>query len=141
MVKLLSLAMLALAVHAAEDAWAKVQALKTGTEIRVYKKSSTQPVLAKFADAREDSLLIVVKNAEVAVPKAEIDRIDYRPPKPGGRVTKETKTTEEDPTKAKEPPAGMNGRQDGVGSSTSTSFSVQGKPDFETIYRRPAGRK
>lgn len=106
-----------------------------------YKKGSAQPLLAKFGDAHEDSLLIVVKNSEVAVPKDQIDRIDYRPARPGGHVVKETKTTEEDPTKAKEPPAGMNGRQEGVGSSTSTSVNFQGKPDFETIYRRPVGKK
>jgi hypothetical protein len=119
----------------APDPWSKVKELKSGTEIRILKKSSMQPVLGKFDEANDENLIIVVKNQQVAIPKDQIDRLDYRPPS-GSRVVKETKTKAEDPSA--EPRAGMNGSGVGPGSSTSTSVSIGSKPDFETLYRRPS---
>ena len=82
----------AMTVFGAADEWAKVKALKAGTDIRVYKKGSSQPVVAQMADLTDDNLVILVKKTETAIPRDQIDRIDARP---GARtVTKETTTKE-----------------------------------------------
>jgi hypothetical protein len=124
----------AITAFAADDPWAKVRELKSGTELRVYKKGTPQPVLAKSDDVTDDNLLVVVKNEQVAIPKDQIDRIDYRPTKPGGRLTTETKTKTTEPDTTPKPP-GFGSTV--PGSSTSTSVGIGSKPDFELIYKRP----
>ncbi len=107
----------------AADDWAKVKALKTGAELRVFKRGSPQPISALMAGLTDDNLIVLIKKTETAIPKDQIDRIEARP-STGSRVTKETTT------------------KDGVGpdgsptSSMSTGYSIGGKPDFETVYRR-----
>lgn len=127
----------AVAAICADDPWAAVVKLKSGTEIRVLKKGSMQPILGKFDEATDERLLLVVKNEQMAIPKAQVDRLDARP-QAAGRVKVDGKTTTEDPQAAKEPPVGMNG-QSVVGTSTSSTVSIGSKPDFETVYRRPLG--
>ena len=122
---------------AADDPWAKVQALKSGTEIRVIKKGSTQPLIGKFDEATGERLIIVLKNEQVAIPKEQVDRLDYRPV--GGRVTVAGKTVQEDPSAAREPRAGMGHEPEGGATNTSTSVNLGSKPDFEMLYRRPIG--
>ncbi len=106
----------------AGDDWAKVKALKTGSDLRVFKKASTQPILAQFGDLTDDNLIVIVKKTETAISRDQIDRIDARPPS-GSRVTKEKSTKE-------------TVNPDG---STSTSsgggLSMGSRPDFETVYR------
>src|SRR4051812_27904157 len=92
MKRILLFLLVAIAALAAEDAWTKVGELKSGTELRVYKRGVKQPVLAKFDEANTENLVVATKNEQVAIPKAEIDRIDYRPTKTG-KVSSETKTT------------------------------------------------
>jgi hypothetical protein len=126
------LASLLLAPLPAEDPWAEVAALKSGTELRIYKSGSSQPVPARMDELKEESLLVVVKNEQVAIKRADIDRIDARP-SGGSRVTRESKATQE--MKAD---SGVGGRPGNVGPSTSSSSSltIGGKPDFKTVYRR-----
>src|SRR5450631_1451582 len=97
MSKLLFFVLAAMTAFAADDPWAKVHDLKSGTELRIYKKGAAQPVLAKSDDVTDDNLMVVVKNEQVAIPKEQIDRIEYRPSKPGGRLTTETKSKPTDP--------------------------------------------
>ncbi len=137
MSRLALLLLAAAAAFAAGDSWSKVKELKSGTEIRVLKKGSMQPVLGKIDEANDENLIVVVKNEEIAIPKDQIDRLDYRPTS-GSRFVKETKTKSDDDGPPKEPPAGMGHQGVGTGSSSSTSVNIQGKPDFETLYRRPA---
>jgi hypothetical protein len=131
---LLALASLT-ALAAADSSWDKVRELKTGTELRIFKKGARQPVLGKMDEANEERVIVVVKNEEIAVQKDDIDRIDYRPAGKKG-LTKETHTTQSDSTQTT--PAGP--QPPGTGSplttSTTTSFGSGSKPDFETIYRR-----
>jgi len=127
----------AAAAFGADDPWTAVAKLKSGTEIRVLKKGSMQPVIGKFDEADGERLLLVVKNQQIAIPKDQVDRVDARP-EPGRRVKVDGKTTTEDPQAAKEPPVGMNA-QPVVGSSTTSSVVIGSKPDFETVYRRPLG--
>jgi hypothetical protein len=117
------------------DDWGKVRELKTGTELRIYKKGARQFLPAIMDEASADRLIAVIKNEQVAISKDDIDRIDYRQVGPGRRVTKETTTTV---TESHDPVAAP-GSHGGNGESTSTStgYSFQPKPNFETIYRRP----
>jgi len=119
---------------AADDSWTKVRDLKSGTDLRIFKKGGLHPILAKMEEANPDALVIVVKNEELAIPRDLIDRIDYRPLKTG-RVTKETREAFEpaDARTAAESPNNIPGQS----VSASTSYVFGSQPDFQTLYRRP----
>lgn len=135
--RMLLLLLVAITVSGAADEWAKVKALRTGAEIRVFKKGSMQPVLAQMDELTDENLVVLLKKTQTAIPKDQIDRIDARP-MGGSRVVKETSTKETYPD-AKSAGPGPQKSPDVPGSSTSTSISVGSKPDFETVYRRPVG--
>src|SRR6267143_688128 len=125
----------AMAAFGADDSWGKVRELKTGTELRIYKKGARQFLPATMDEANAERLIAVIKNEQVAIAKDDIARIDYRPVGPVRRVTKETTTTvteSHDPVAAPGP-QGSGGQT----TSSSTGYSFQPKPNFETIYRRP----
>jgi trehalose-6-phosphatase len=124
------------ALLSAEDAWEKVRALKTGTELRIYKRGATAPVLARSDDVTDENLLVVVKNSQIAISKDEIDRVDAR--RAGSRrVTTESHSETIDPSTHVERP------QQRLGPTTSSGSSVNfgSKPDFDTIYRRTPSAK
>jgi len=126
MAKRFVLILLALAAAwAADDAWAKVKALKTGTDIRVYKIGSAQPIVAQSADLTDDNLIVIVKKTETAIPRNQIDHIEAR----GVGKPATTETTSKEGVNADGTPS----------SSTSTNHSFGSKGDFEVVYRRPAG--
>jgi len=129
-----------LLTFAADDSWDKVRAAKSGAEMRVYKKDAKPPLQAKFDEATSDSLIAVVKDAQVFIPKDEIERIDYRPPQTSSRVTRETKTTKGVDDSAADsqgqPMAkGKTAPPSAATSSSSSSVAIGGKPGFELIYR------
>jgi hypothetical protein len=131
----------AVAAFGADDPWAKVKEIKSGSELRIYKKGSTQPLLVKMDEANDERIVVVTKNEQSAIAKEDIDRLDARlSGKP--RVTKETKTSvtdaASDPRSAIPSPASR-GNVGGAGTSTSysTGYSMGSKPDFELVYRRP----
>jgi len=126
----------AVTAFAADDPWTKVRDLKSGTELRIFKRGGLHPILAKMEEANPDSLIIVLKNEELAIPRDQIDRIDFRPLRTGGRVTKETHETVEpaDAKTAAESPNNVPGES----TSASTNYVINSQPDFQTIYRRPA---
>lgn len=130
----LLLCSVALALTAwAADAWVKVKDLKSGTELRIFKKGVRQPILATFEDLNEDSLIVATKKEEIAVPKDQIERLDARPVTKS-RVTTETRTTDGPDTLG---PPTQNARP-APSSSTSSNLSFGSKPDFETVYRATA---
>lgn len=131
MLRILALLAAAAALFAADNPWTKVKELKSGTEIRVFKKGGPPPVIAKIDEADDERLVVVLKNEQVAIPREEIDRIDYRPPQTGSRIKKETKSS--DPELRPGPPV----PQGPPRSSTSSSVAIVSKPDFELLYRRP----
>jgi hypothetical protein len=133
MLKTLLCLLAATAAIGADKSWDKVRELKTGTELRIFKREAKQPVLATMDEANEERIVVVVKNEQAAIPKDNIDRIDYRPPRTGPKVTKQTTSTMEESRDKVAAPQG----HPGPSSSTSTSFGINSKPDFETIYRRP----
>ena len=119
----------------AADDWAKVTELKSGTELRIVKDGSKQPVLAQMDHATKDRLFVATKKEQLVIPKSEIQRIEYRP-KGGSRILKEStvkKTGPGNPSPAEER---IGGGAPGPSHSASTSFSLGSKPDFEVIYRR-----
>jgi hypothetical protein len=135
-VKTMSIAALSMALYAAENPWNKVKDLKTGVELRIYKTGAKQPILAMMDEATDERLVIVVKKEQMAIDKDQIDRIDYRPAKSGGRVTQETRTTNDPPGQVAGPAPRGGGSSGGPSSSSSSSMNIGSKPDFETIYRR-----
>jgi hypothetical protein len=136
---ILVLSLAAMAAFAA-DPWAKVQELKSGGEVRIFKTHSTKPVLGKIEEVHDDSVIIATRNEEIAVQKDDIDRLDYRPAG-GTKGTKTTRTTTSDPVANAAGPAPTHSREaNGSGASSSTDYSFGSKPDFQTVYRRPAGK-
>src|SRR4051812_35963208 len=79
----------------AADSWDKVKEIKSGTELRVYKKGAAQPLTVTMDEANDERIVIVNKKEQTAIPKEEIDRIDARPSNKRP-VTKETKTSSSD---------------------------------------------
>jgi len=124
----------AVTAFAADDAWTKVRELKSGTELRIFKKGGLHPIIAKMEEANPDSLIIVDKNTELAIPRDQIDRIDYRPAKTS-RITKETRDTVQGPDAATA--AASPNNVPGETSSSSASYTIGAQPDYQTIYRRP----
>ena len=117
----------ALLAFGADDPWAKVKELKTGAELRVIKKGAAQPLLVQMDELTDDNLVVIAKNQQTAIPRDQIERVDYRP-SGKSRVTKETTSKVDDAAGATRPT-----------SSTSSNLVIGSKPDFETIYRRPTG--
>ena len=130
----------AMAASGAEDSWAKVRQIKSGAELRVYKKGATQPLVAKMDEASDESLIVVFKNKQVAIAKDQIDRVDARPLQSVSRVTKEKKETVEVDPRAKPPGPFEGPGPSGPTTTTSTSsgLSFHPRPNFETIFRREA---
>lgn len=131
---------IASALFAADDPWTKVKELKSGTELRVYKKGSAQPLNVKMGDLTDENLIVINKNEETAIARDLIERIDYRPSgKP--RLSSESKTGSRDTTgdpKAVIPAPNSRGGGSGTSTETSTNVSVGSRPEFTTAYRRPA---
>jgi hypothetical protein len=135
--KLVLLFCTALVAFAADDPWAKVKELKTGTELRVFKKGAAQPLLVQMDELTDDNLVVIDKKKQTAIARDQIDRVDYRP-SGKSRVTRETTTKVTD--SVGDPKAVIPSPNPGApGSTTSTSsnLSIGSKPDFETIYKRP----
>ena|SRR5579884_1714626 len=120
----------------ADKAWAKVKDLKTGTELRVFKKGATKAVIAVLDEANDENLIVMVKNEEIAINRDDIERIDYRPKRASEGPTVVHRETETGPEGTVPNP-----RDHSLGGAPSASSGSDvmfgGKPDFETIYRRP----
>jgi hypothetical protein len=114
----------ALVAFGADSDWAKVKALKTGSELQIWKKGAAQPISALMGDLTDENLIVLIKKTESAIRKDDIDRIDARPPA-GKRLTR-TKTDKEE--------VGPDGQ---ITTSSGGGLSFGSKPDFETVYKRP----
>ncbi len=138
MMRLLLVLVAGVVAMGADDPWAKVKELKSGSELKLWKKGASQPIDAIYDDLGEEKLLVVLKNEQVAIPKDGIDRIDARPstkkdkPKVESTVQKDINN----PSAIAAPPRDQKSRSI-PGESTSASTNVSwGKPGFETVYRR-----
>ena len=124
-----------LAASAAEDSWKKVQELKTGTEVRIYKRGDRQPIIATLDEATDDHIAFATKKEQTSLPKDDVIRVDARPAGAKRSISKETKTSES----VDVPKPGMPsypGERPGPSGNTSSNVSIGGKPDFETVYRK-----
>jgi hypothetical protein len=121
------------------DEWIKVKELKTGAELRVYKRGAAQPLLVKMDELTDDNLVVINKNEQTAIPRDQIDRIDARPAFKRSFKPVTTTTEKNAATDPRSTMPGPNSPPSGGGPSTSTSsgLSFGSKPDFETIYHRP----
>ena len=137
MIRVLFSLLIAGALLAADDGWSKVVALKGGTEIRVFKRDTKEPILAKMDEANEERLVLVVKNGQTAIAREDIERVDYRPE--GSRVKSESKVTSEVPGAKADLPAPKAGA--GEPRSVSSGLSIGSRPGFETVYRRRPGAR
>lgn len=130
---LLLMLLSSLLIFAGDDPWAKVNDLNSGSDVRIYQYGSKQVLTGKFASLSEESVVVVIKNEERAIPRAEIFRIDARPSGLKARVRKETHTqqdvTAKDATRPR--PQGSN---PGPSTTTSSGVMFEGKADFQTIY-------
>ena len=79
----------------AADPWEKVRNLKTGSDLKIYKTGVAEPIVAKSVDVTERKLIVIIKNAETAMNKADIERIDYQPP-PSKPTTTKTYSADSD---------------------------------------------
>jgi hypothetical protein len=136
--RILLLAVMCLCAFGADEAWDKVKQVKSGTELRVYKKGSSQPLLVKMDEATDDQLMVATKSEQVAIDREQIDRIDYRP-QGGSRVTRENKVSPADPPGYGTPQRGPSRGATTPNQNVSSGIVVGGKPDFELLYRRPTG--
>jgi hypothetical protein len=118
---------------AADNPWVKVKELPNRSELRIYRKSARQPLTATLADTTDEQIVVVVKNQQLTIAKDDIDRIDARPLEGSKKpvVTTTEKTTDPDYT----PKPNASPAVPGTSSSSSVSFG--GKPDFKTVYTRP----
>jgi len=131
----------ALLAFGADDPWAKVKQLKTGAELHVYKKGAVQPITVKMDELTDESLVVIVKNEQTAIPRDQIERIDARP---SGRTRTTTDTMTAEKNAATDPRSAIPGPNQPPGavhaSTTTTSSGVTwSSQGFETVYHRTAG--
>ncbi len=98
-------------LFSAADQWAKVREIKSGTELRIYKKGAKQPVLAKMDEALDDKIVVALKDEQTSIAKEDIDRLDARPSQSGKRAVAESKTATTNPNHSASP-------RDNVGGSS-----------------------
>ena len=127
-------ALAALAFAADDGGWSKVRDLKGGTELRVIRKGAKSPLIVSFDEAFDDRLSVATKTEQISIPKDEIERIDYRPPRTSPRTVKDTITSTSKGNDGTRP--GPEAHPSPPGQTYSTNATLNGKPDFETIYRR-----
>lgn len=135
-----TLAVLFLGMAAAwgADDWVKVKAIRSGSDLKIWRAGSKQALEAKMDEATDESLVVATKKEQFSIPKDQIDRIDARAPKDRQgprRTTTATTTTGEipgtDPHKINRP--GGNG---GGPSGNVTSTANWSSAPFETVYRK-----
>ena len=123
MLKTLLLILAAAAAFGADDPWAKVKDLKTGTDLRVFRKGKPQPLMVQMGELTPDNLVVIQKKTEMAIPREEIEEVDSRPAK--------STWTKNESTSGTPNPDGTNS------SSYSSGYSKGSRGDFEVVYRRP----
>jgi hypothetical protein len=132
----------ALAAMGADDPWAKVKELKSGSDLKIWKRGASQPVEAKYDDLTEEKLIVVLKNEQVGLDKTAISRIDARDaskrPKP--KLQSKTVSDVQVADHSASPPRSIQESQvRGPSTSTSGTVSWGDQPGFETVYRRASG--
>ena len=116
-----------------EDPWMRVRKLESGSDVRVYKSGKKKPVEGKFERASEESVVLLLKDAQVSIPKEQVERVDWRPVREGSGVAMET--TRNVGTKEES----ITGRSKGStlpARSTATGIKIRPWVGYEPVYRR-----
>ncbi len=123
---------------AADNPWAKVQDLKHGAELRIYRNGVREPLVAKFDEANDERILIVSKNSQMAVAKEDIDRLEARPSSkaPARKSVTETTSKTTEPDYTPHPPGGVPVPSTSYGSTV--TWGDGSKAPFQLVYTRPA---
>jgi len=123
----------ATAAFAEKDGWDRVRKLADGSELRVYKIGETKPVVGAFDELTGEALVMVLKDAQVSIPRESIDRIDSRPPNSGGS----TKVSAERVVGTREDVSLGHSRTTTLPpDSTSANIKLKSGQQFRTVYRR-----
>jgi len=125
----------AMTALADDDPWAKVRDLKSGSQLRIYKVGEKDAIFAKLDQAGEESLIVITKNAQVSIPKEEIERLDLR-------VVGLRSAAKQTRVDRKVAPKGAEVTGNTIpGATTSVTSGLSRPQPFETIYRRaPEGK-
>jgi len=121
-----------------ENPWDKVRAVESGTEIRIYKRNVKQPVIAKMDEATDDHLIVLLVDSQIAIRRAEIDRIDLRPRASRViRVSRHAKRMGGNPSEQGQPIVQGTSASSAVATAAHTdTLSIRSKAPFEFLYRR-----
>ncbi len=123
----------ALAATGGEDPWMKVRKLESGSEVRVYKTGARKPVEGRFQQASAESVVVLLKNAQVSIPREQVERLEWRPAQSGSGVAmkaeKHTGSREEAAT-------GRSKNSTLPPRSTAAGIKIRPWVGYETIYRR-----
>ncbi|MBC7924466.1 MAG: hypothetical protein H7039_02315 [Bryobacteraceae bacterium] len=120
----------------AAESWDKVRELKSGQELRIWKREAKQPMFAKMDEASGESLVVVMKDQQLAVAKDDIDRVEARPAGKTPGIVRESKVSSAHPERLTGPAIGPARNVAGQTVNSSSSVSLGSKPGFELIYRR-----
>lgn len=125
------------ALFGADDPWTKVKELKSGTEIKITRVGTKEVWVGKMDEANDERILLVLKNVQMAVDRADVLTLEARPGT-GRRMTKESTVKQTDASaelaKPKVPVPGSKPTPQLDSYSSSVGFSS--KPGFELIYRK-----
>jgi hypothetical protein len=110
--------------------------------LKIYERGRQGPRAARFADATEENLIILVKRTQVAIPRSRIDRIDCRPQKKPATITRTTRIDDnKPPADAPQGPAAGPAPPPSATPNYSSNTNVSFDPgDFHTVYARPGAR-
>jgi hypothetical protein len=124
-----------LLLFAADDAWKRVRDLRSGAEVKVLKVGVKNPITAKFDEANDERMVIVVKNEQTSIAKDDVLKVEARKQEPS--VRREQKTTNTDPNAQLSQPRVPNPGQRATPALQESSSGVTfSKPGFELIYEK-----
>ena len=125
----------------AADPWIKVRELKSGSDVKIFKRGVKQPLEGKFDQLTDESVVVALKSEQTAISKDEVERIDARPARTGSLLTRESTIKQETGRDGERAGPRPNPGTPGPSSSTSSGLTINNAPSYQTIYRRlPDGK-
>lgn len=121
---------------AADDPWAKVKDLKSGTAIRVVRTGEKSAVEAEFLDLTDERLILAIKKTQTSILREEIDRIEARASQKS--YQRDSKVTNTDPNQQLARPTP--GRPVTPPLQSSGSGVTFTRPGYELVYHKTASK-
>lgn len=123
----------------ADDGWGKVKALGSGTELRVTKIGARFGIVSSLQEVTDESIIVTTKTEQLSILKEQIARIEFIPAQAASRMTRSTShnplPVDGEAARQKPGPA----RTPGPASSSATTYTRAGKPNYEVLWSRPRG--